>query len=100
MGRITVTIDGEDIVFTTPDQLIPSPRRRVRTRLRADKQLRNPSRRRWPGPGMRPGARYRALENPNRAASYGVCSAANGGRHARPDEGICPRCGEEVGDEW
>lgn len=29
-------------------------------------------------------------------SSYGVCSAANGGRHARPDEGICPRCGEEV----
>lgn len=29
-------------------------------------------------------------------SSYGVCSAASGGRHARPDEGICPRCGDEV----
>lgn len=29
-------------------------------------------------------------------SSYGVCSAASGGRHARPDDGICPRCGEEV----
>lgn len=34
-----------------------------------------------------------------RMTSYGVCSAASGGRHARPDEGICPGCGEEVGDE-
>lgn len=31
--------------------------------------------------------------------SYGVCSAASGGRHARVDEGICPGCGEEVEDE-
>lgn len=35
-----------------------------------------------------------------RMASYGVCSVASGGKHARHDgDGICPHCGEEVGDE-
>lgn len=33
----------------------------------------------------------------SKRSSYGVCSAASGGRHARHDgDGVCPRCGGVV----
>lgn len=31
--------------------------------------------------------------------SYGICLAHDGGPHARPEDGICPRCGQEVTHE-